>query len=366
MSKRLRLKNLLLLLSCFIPIACASTKISAQATGGAWGATEATVACADSVSNGALYTGLIVDASHLSDVIPSLAPKIRTEDGQIVYGARIFSTPAFREVLVQEGVVEYAQAPVAVDTAKTHPRYGANPLIVRAVGISPGRALGLIVSRSDAERIWAANSRNHFLEKARVVIVLHPKAASGLSAEEGEGGLGEREVSKDSERDIPSESVSTNGSGIPASKDAPVEIQKQEAFVAAVVDGVGNMIEIRQGVTFDETIVGSHDDPDSDSVIEQAVKGVVGEFEIDRQTIVFNRGLVEDAVHDVIHCTYKGQKIIVINGQLRFPNVELLDFPGWQNPPETISGISIEGVVSHEDGSMDVKLSFELPESAEQ
>ncbi len=112
------------------------------------------------------FTGLIIDAGD-TPIAASLAPSILSESGDTVYGI----TDVAADTVGILGVATFFNT---VAGATTDPRVGANPLIIRAVGVdgSSGALVGRtpIISAEDAERIRQANEETGFLEQGGVSI----------------------------------------------------------------------------------------------------------------------------------------------------------------------------------------------------
>lgn len=113
------------------------------------------------------FTGLIIDAGD-TPIAASLAPSILSDSGDTVYGI----TDVAEDAVGTLGVATFFNT---VTGATTDPRVGANPLIIRAVGVdgSSGALVGStpIISAEDAERIRQANETTGFLEQGGVSIV---------------------------------------------------------------------------------------------------------------------------------------------------------------------------------------------------
>ncbi|MFH0886823.1 MAG: LPP20 family lipoprotein [bacterium] len=111
-------------------------------------------------------TGLIIDARGLK-ISPAMSPKILDEKGKELFGT--FAT-IDADYVVANGIVDYA---ASLDEAKKSGRAGSDPMIIKGVkaGKDPFKA-NVIVKTSDADDVKEANSGPHFLEGARVVIVI--------------------------------------------------------------------------------------------------------------------------------------------------------------------------------------------------
>ena len=110
------------------------------------------------------YTGLIVDAKGFGTK-PVLYPRIITEDGKSLYDVTVANPNA----TLDEGLVEYRKS---LGKAKSIPRLGSNPLVVKASGVKGKYGADLVVSAEDAKKIYEANLRGKFLEDANVAVVI--------------------------------------------------------------------------------------------------------------------------------------------------------------------------------------------------
>lgn len=124
------------------------------------------------------------------------------------------------------------------------------------------------------------------------------------------------------------------GASLEASQDAPLEIKKQEAFVAAFLDGIRNIAEQ----------IAKPDPPPTTEARGKAIfnslsKNIAG-FEMDSQSIIKDFRTVED----VIVVKFGGQRFVIKGYQLISPPIEFVEFPKWDNPPAAISGIQIQGL----------------------
>ncbi len=142
--------------------------------------------------------------------------------------------------------------------------------------------------------------------------------------------------------------IKTTGVAAPISSDAPLEIQKQEAFIAAFLDGIRGIAEIVADI--EKRTISKGDDKKILTIVHERI----GEFEIYSQTNVEDY----DVKADFIDVNYRGQKFVVFNFVLMYPEVELTKFIKWNNPPKTISDIRIEDVKWLKDGACEVVLSY--------
>lgn len=113
------------------------------------------------------YTGVIIDASGL-DLVPTFAPVIYDENGRVVYGM----SNVDRKFAISHGMVEYARD---LNQVCVNSRAGANPLVVKAVGVRGGRVatnkVNVVVSAQDADKILLANQNTGMLNQCAVVFV---------------------------------------------------------------------------------------------------------------------------------------------------------------------------------------------------
>ena len=130
---------------------------------------------AQAASSFSPFTGLIIDAGD-TPIAASLAPSILSESGDTVYGITDVATDTV-------GILGVATFFNTVAGATTDPRVGANPLIIRAVGVdgSSGALVGRtpIISAEDAERIRQANEETGFLEQGGVSIAGRGSSETG-------------------------------------------------------------------------------------------------------------------------------------------------------------------------------------------
>ncbi len=110
-------------------------------------------------------TGLIVDARGLG-VDRDMAPKIRGEDGSVLWG----NDEVDIESLIEKGLVTYAHS---LREAHNNCRAGENPMVVRAIRRSGGPFnCDVVLNEEDADRVMRSNRRNEFLENWSVVFVV--------------------------------------------------------------------------------------------------------------------------------------------------------------------------------------------------
>jgi len=110
------------------------------------------------------YTGLIIDARGLK-AKPVMYPKVLTESGETVYSVESANPNA----TIEEGLVAYRKS---LDAAKQVSRIGNNPLIIKAKKVAGTFKSDVVISDSDAEKIYRADSKGGILGEAKVVVVI--------------------------------------------------------------------------------------------------------------------------------------------------------------------------------------------------
>ena len=110
------------------------------------------------------YTGLIIDARGLG-AKPAMYPRILTEGGDSVYDV----SSANPNATIEEGLVAYRKN---LNASKEVARIGNNPLIIKASKVSGKYGADIVVSDSDAQKIYQADSKSGILGEAKVVVVI--------------------------------------------------------------------------------------------------------------------------------------------------------------------------------------------------
>ena len=111
---------------------------------------------------GGVYTGLIIDARHLP-IRPCLSIKIMDESGKIVYDV---SYVQFGQML-NNGMVAYKTA-----LNRCEDRVGKHPLSIKAVSLQGPFKSDIVVSNQQAHWIRSVQKKHHFLDKAKVIILI--------------------------------------------------------------------------------------------------------------------------------------------------------------------------------------------------
>ncbi|MFQ5964234.1 MAG: hypothetical protein ACE5KZ_08130 [Candidatus Scalinduaceae bacterium] len=110
------------------------------------------------------YTGLIIDAMGLG-AKPAMYPRVLDEKGESVYDV----ASANPNATIEEGLTGYRKS---IDAAKQVARIGNNPLIIKAQKINGKYNADIVVSDSDAQKIFQADSKGGILGEAKVVVVI--------------------------------------------------------------------------------------------------------------------------------------------------------------------------------------------------
>ncbi len=127
---------------------------------------ESSAPASPPVAPGAVYTGVIIDASGLG-ARPALGAKLRTPDLKVFYGTHLVP----RELAMNFGLAGYAGT--AKQARATHKsRIGESPLIVKGLRSHGTRKADIVLSEEDSQRVVLADLKGKFLQKAKVVIVI--------------------------------------------------------------------------------------------------------------------------------------------------------------------------------------------------
>ena len=118
------------------------------------------------LSDNGPFTCVLIDCRGLN-MEAIMSPKVYDTTGREVYGT-IRVTP---EYAIETGIVGYPRSMAeALHTA----RCGSHPLIVRTLRVADKHRFNAVISLEDADRILAANNRDQFLEKTRVIFLVDP------------------------------------------------------------------------------------------------------------------------------------------------------------------------------------------------
>lgn len=112
------------------------------------------------------FSAVIVDCRGLG-INAVMSPKLYDTTGREVYGTVRVSP----EYAIETGIVSY---PRSMAEAVNSARAGSRPLIIRAIRAADKHRFNPVISMEDADRILAANNRDHFLERTAVVFLVDP------------------------------------------------------------------------------------------------------------------------------------------------------------------------------------------------
>lgn len=105
------------------------------------------------------YTGIVIDCRGLG-LSPAMSPVIKNASGQPIYGYKNLDY----DYVISNGMAGYTK------DINTYPRAGANPLIIKAIGLDNHNTYP-VVSDEDANRILLENTATGFLNRCAVVFV---------------------------------------------------------------------------------------------------------------------------------------------------------------------------------------------------
>jgi hypothetical protein len=116
-------------------------------------------------SQASAYTGIVVDARNLK-AKAAMMPALLDEAGHELYLGEV---QVSNDDLVAKGLVSYVKN---LDDAKTHPRVGASPVIIRADRYQGPFHADLVLGNDAAAQLKSASASSGLLKKLAVVIVL--------------------------------------------------------------------------------------------------------------------------------------------------------------------------------------------------
>lgn len=109
------------------------------------------------------FTGLIIDAGQLG-FEPLMEPEVISPDGKDIYS----TLKVDKKFMLNAGMAGWSGS---IEEAKSNGRAGSNPLLVKAIGVTPDKKL--VIGLNDALNIMVADSQDNFLKKCRVIVVLN-------------------------------------------------------------------------------------------------------------------------------------------------------------------------------------------------
>jgi hypothetical protein len=107
------------------------------------------------------FSGIIIDCRGFA-LTPCLFPRILDETLVEVYSGNF----ADSQYLTLRGLVTYYS-----DETKARLRIGDNPLLIKALGITGGKATDIKISTADAQRIHGSQNNLNLLRECRVAII---------------------------------------------------------------------------------------------------------------------------------------------------------------------------------------------------
>lgn len=126
---------------------------------------EALAESIDRFESGARFSGLLVDASAVSNFEIAAVPRIRDEEGNVVYPNE---STSFNDIVEKRGVTY----DLDLEDAIRNDRVATSPFVVSAIGTYKNQFSDLVISKSDAEKIVASASTVDAMQKAGVLIVV--------------------------------------------------------------------------------------------------------------------------------------------------------------------------------------------------
>ena len=130
------------------------------------------------------------------------------------------------------------------------------------------------------------------------------------------------------------EQIIVEGSGVPASKNAPAEIKKNEAMIAAFFYGVTQiaekLAEQKKSVRYRSA--------EKTKKLFVAFNERVGDFEVNSQTILEGSLMKEY----LVNIRYKDDNFVLRQFELLSPPIEFVAFPRLDNLPKTIGGVEMK------------------------
>lgn len=114
---------------------------------------------------GAQFSGLLIDASAVNSFEIAAVPRIRDEEGNVLYpGPRT----SFDDIVEKRGVTY----DLDLQDAIRNERVATSPFVVNAIGTYKNQFSDLVISRADAQRIQESASTVDAMESAGVLIVI--------------------------------------------------------------------------------------------------------------------------------------------------------------------------------------------------
>ncbi len=115
--------------------------------------------------SGALYSGVLIDASAVSGFEIATVPNIRDENGDIIYPT---AATSFQDIIEKRGVTY----DLDLEDAIRNERVATSPFIIGALGTYKNQYSDLVISNTDAARIASSPSTLTAMNKTGVLIVV--------------------------------------------------------------------------------------------------------------------------------------------------------------------------------------------------
>ena len=112
-----------------------------------------------------LFSGLLIDASSVADFELATIPKIRDQEGNIIYPSEQTS---YDDIVNKRGV----SYDFDLSDAIKNKRVATSPFIIKALSTYKNLASDLIITTEDAQRVRSSNSTVAAMNKAGVLIVV--------------------------------------------------------------------------------------------------------------------------------------------------------------------------------------------------
>lgn len=121
----------------------------------------------DAYGDTSIFTGLLIDASGVSNFELATIPRIRNEEGEVLYP----KAELFEETLSTKRPVSYD---FDVNDAINNDRVAINPIIIRAKGTFKARHSDLVIDEASAQLIASDQRLMDIINTAGVMIVVSP------------------------------------------------------------------------------------------------------------------------------------------------------------------------------------------------
>ncbi|MFC1555003.1 hypothetical protein ACFL7D_10230, partial [candidate division KSB1 bacterium] len=107
-------------------------------------------------------TGFVFDVTNIK-IVPSLAPRIYTDNGMLIYGPESVS----KKYAVEYGIVGYTKSLVSVES-----RIGSNPLLIKVSESKFDDRSSIVIDKAEYEKLKTADPDNKLLNSCRVAFLI--------------------------------------------------------------------------------------------------------------------------------------------------------------------------------------------------